>query len=158
FALGWRGVLAASRLGLPAVAAYQTDVAAYTERYRVAATTNFAQNHILRLHRRATLTLAPSTESEQQLIRLGVDRIRRWGRRVDAERFHPGARDDGWQRRTSDEVMIGYDGRLAAEKQVEDLRVLHGIAGIRLVIAGDGPSRARLQALMPDAAFLGHLA
>lgn len=157
FALGWRGVLAASRLRLPAVAAYQTDVAAYTERYRVAATTTFAQSHILRLHRRATLTLAPSTDAEQQLIRLGVDRIRRWGRGVDAGRFHPGARDGRWQRRTSDEVIVGYVGRLAAEKQVEDLRVLHGLPGIRLVIVGDGPSRARLQALMPGAAFLGHL-
>ena len=157
FALGWRGVLAAGRLGIPSVAAYQTDVAAYTERYRVAATTNFAQNHILRLHRRATLTLAPSSESEQQLTGLGVDRIRRWGRGVDAERFHPGARDEQWPHAAPDEVIVGYVGRLAAEKQVEDLRVLHGSPGIRLVIVGDGPSRARLQALMPDAVFLGHL-
>lgn len=157
FALGWRGVLAASQLNLPAVAAYQTDIAAYTERYRLAATTNFAQNHILRLHRRATLTLAPSTDSEQQLTRLGVDRIRRWGRGVDAQRFHPGARDEQWERRTPDEVIIGYVGRLAAEKQVEDLRVLHGVPGTRLVIIGDGPSRSHLESLMPDAAFLGHL-
>jgi len=156
FALGWRGVLAAGRLNLPAVAAYQTDVAAYTERYRLAATTNFAQNHITRLHRRATLTLAPSSESEQQLTALGVDRVRRWGRGVDAERFHPGARDERWQR-LGDEAIVGYVGRLAAEKQVEDLRVLHGVPGTRLVIVGDGPSRARLQAAMPDAVFLGHL-
>ncbi|MEW1961528.1 GDSL-type esterase/lipase family protein [Microbacterium sp. NPDC077644] len=156
FALGWRGVLAASRLGLPSVAAYQTDVAAYTERYRVAATTNFAQNHILRLHRRATLTLAPSSESEQQLVGLGVDRIRRWGRGVDAERFHPGARDENWQR-PAGEVVVGYVGRLAAEKQVEDLRVLHGLPGVRLVIVGDGPARSRLETLMPGAVFLGHL-
>lgn len=156
FALGWRGVLAAGRLGVPSVAAYQTDVAAYTERYRVAATTNFAQNHIMRLHRRATLTLAPSSESEQQLVGLGVDRIRRWGRGVDAERFHPGARDENWQR-PAGEVVVGYVGRLAAEKQVEDLRVLHGLPGIRLVIAGEGPARSRLEVLMPGAVFLGHL-
>lgn len=157
FALGWRGALAADRLGIPAVAAYQTDVAAYAERYHVAATTNFAQNHILRLHRRATLTLAPSSESQQQLEALGVDRIRRWGRGVDAERFHPGARIDNWRRTAPDDVIVGYVGRLAAEKQVEDLRVVQSIPGVRLVIIGDGPARARLQTLMPDAAFLGHL-
>lgn len=156
FALGWRGVLAAGRLDLPSVAAYQTDVAAYTERYRVAATTAFAQQHITRLHRRATLTLAPSSESEQQLIGLGVDRIRRWGRGVDAERFHPGARDETWQR-PDGEVVVGYVGRLAAEKQVEDLRVLQGIPGVRLVIVGDGPLRARLQSALPEAVFIGHL-
>ncbi|MGF6821377.1 phosphatidylinositol alpha 1,6-mannosyltransferase [Microbacterium sp. ZKA21] len=157
FALGWRGALAAARLDVPAVAAYQTDVAAYTERYRLAATTAFAQNHILRLHRRATLTLAPSTESERQLQDLGVDRIRRWGRGVDADRFHPGRRDAGWQRVTDGDVLVGYVGRLAAEKQVEDLRVLQDIPGVRLVIVGDGPARARLETVLPRALFLGHL-
>lgn len=157
FALGWRGVLAAGRLDVPSVSAYQTDVAAYAERYRVAATTNFAQSHIVRVHRRSTMTLAPSSESEQLLASLGVDRIRRWGRGVDAERFRPEARDERWRRSTPDEVIVGYVGRLAAEKQVEDLRVLHGLPGMRLVIVGDGPSRSRLQAMMPDAEFLGHL-
>nr|WP_244632575.1 glycosyltransferase [Microbacterium sp. Se63.02b] len=93
FALGWRGVLAAERLGIPSAAAYQTDVAAYTERYRIAATTGIAQSHISRLHRRATLTLAPSADSAQQLAELGWDRVRRWGRGVDAERFQPARRD-----------------------------------------------------------------
>lgn len=157
FALGWRGVLAASSRGIPSVAAYQTDIAAYTERYRLAATTTFARNHIVRLHHRATLTLAPSTESERQLAELGVDRIRRWGRGVDAERFHPSRRAENWQQRTAGDVIVGYVGRLAAEKQVEDLAVLQQVPGVRLVIVGDGPSRARLQMMMPDASFLGHL-
>ncbi|MGW8484072.1 GDSL-type esterase/lipase family protein [Microbacterium sp. NPDC055903] len=157
FALGWRGALAAERLGVPAVAAYQTDVAAYTERYRVPATTAFAQSHLVRLHRKAALTLAPSSESEQQLAALGIDRVRRWGRGVDAERFHPDKRDDVAWRRHPDEVLVGYVGRLAAEKQVEDLRVLRSVPGIRLVIVGDGPARPRLESLLPEAVFLGHL-
>ncbi len=157
FALGWRGVLAADRLDLPSVAAFQTDIAAYAERYRIAATTGFAQRHIARLHHRATLTLVPSSESAAQLAALGVDRMRRWGRGVDAERVHPRNRDDAWMRREPGEVLIGYVGRLAPEKQVEDLRVLSGIPGARVVIVGDGPSRPALEALMPDVGFLGHL-
>ncbi len=155
FALGWRGALAAERLGVPVVAAYQTDVAAYTERYRLPVTTAFAQNHLVRLHRRATLTLAPSTESERQLASLGIDRVRRWGRGVDAERFRPDRRDEAWQRGAG-EVLVGYVGRLAAEKQVHDLRVLDSIPGIRLVIIGDGPARPRLEQMLPQAVFLGH--
>ncbi|GAT72857.1 glycosyl transferase group 1 [Microbacterium sp. HM58-2] len=157
FALGWRGVLAADRLGVASVAAYQTDVAAYTERYRVAATTGIAQAHIARLHRRATLTLAPSAESEQQLRALGVDRLRRWGRGVDAERFQPARRSAELRATWGGDVVIGYVGRLAPEKQVEDLSVLQDIPGTRLVIVGGGPSRARLEALLPRALFLGHL-
>ena len=157
FALGWQGALAAARCDVPAVAAYQTDVAAYTERYRMAATTAFAQSHIVRLHRRATLTLAPSTKSEDQLTALGVDRIRRWGRGVDAERFDPSRRDERWQRADEGDVIVGYVGRLAAEKQVEDLRVLQQLPHVRIVIVGDGPARQRLQEMMPDAVFLGHL-
>lgn len=157
FALGWRGVLAAERLDLPAVAAYQTDVAAYTERYRVAATTGIAQAHIARLHRRATITLAPSADSARQLTALGIDRVRRWGRGVDAERFQPSRRDGALRADWGADVVIGYVGRLAPEKQVEDLVALRGIPGARLVIVGDGPSRAKLQGLLPDALFLGHL-
>lgn len=157
FALGWRGVLAAERLSVASVAAYQTDVAAYTERYRVAATTGIAQTHIARLHRRATLTLAPSTESALQLEQLGVDRLRRWGRGVDAERFQPMRRDTDLRAQWGADVVIGYVGRLAPEKQVEDLAVLQSIPGARLVIVGDGPSRPRLEALLPQALFLGQL-
>jgi phosphatidylinositol alpha 1,6-mannosyltransferase len=157
FALGWRGALAADGLGIASVAAYQTDVAAYTERYRIPATAGFAQSHIARVHRRATLTLAPSAESAQQLAELGVDRVRRWGRGVDAERFHPARRDALLRAAWGGPVLIGYVGRLAPEKQVEDLAALQGIPGTRLVIIGDGPSRPRLEGLLPDALFLGHL-
>ena len=157
FALGWRGALAAERLDVASVAAYQTDVAAYTERYRIAATTGIAQTHIARLHRRATMTLAPSAESAQQLAMLGVDRVRRWGRGVDAERFQPARRDSRLRAAWDADVVIGYVGRLAPEKQVEDLAALRDIPGTRLVIVGDGPSRARLESVLPNALFLGHL-
>lgn len=157
FALGWRGVLAAGRLGVPTVAAYQTDVAGYTERYRLPVTTALAQNHVSRLHKRATLTLSPSRASDEDLARWGVDRVRRWGRGVDAERFHPSRRNEAWQRPNAASVIIGYVGRLAAEKQVEDLRALQEIRGTRLVIFGDGPLRSRLEAQLPRAVFLGHL-
>ncbi|MBT2494373.1 glycosyltransferase [Microbacterium sp. ISL-59] len=157
FALGWRGVLSAERIGVASVAAYQTDVAAYTERYGVAAATGIAQTHIARLHRRATMTLAPSADSAQQLAALGVDRVRHWGRGVDAERFQPMRRDPALRAEWNADVVIGYVGRLAPEKQVEDLAVLRDLPGARLVIVGDGPSRARLEGLLPDAVFLGHL-
>ncbi|MBF0815826.1 glycosyltransferase [Microbacterium paludicola] len=158
FALGWKGQVAADALRLPSVAVYQTDIIAYTERYGVPGAVPLASAHVARLHKRATLTLAPSSASEAQLAGLGVDRLRRWGRGVDAERFRPDRRSDGWRAKVArGELLVGYVGRLAAEKQVEDLRVLCGIPGVRLVIIGDGPERERLEKKLPGAVFTGFL-
>ncbi|MER7798105.1 glycosyltransferase [Microbacterium sp. NPDC096154] len=158
FALGWKGQAAADVLRLPTVAVYQTDMIAYAERYGLPGAVPLATAHVARVHRRATLTLAPSSASEAQLTALGIDRLRRWGRGVDAERFRPERRSDAWRSRIAPgETLVGYVGRLATEKQVEDLRVLCGLPGLRLVIIGDGPERERLAKRLPGAVFTGFL-
>lgn len=159
FVLGWQGIAAADALRIPTVAVYQTDVVAYAEKYGMPAATAIAASHVTRLHRRATLTLAPSSASMHQLETLGVDRVRLWRRGVDAVRFAPTRRDEAWRREVAPngEVVVGYVGRLAPEKQVDDLRALAGLPGIRLVIVGDGPSRSGLERMLPGALFTGHL-
>ncbi|MBU4465552.1 MAG: glycosyltransferase [Actinobacteria bacterium] len=158
FILGWQGLAAADALRVPSVAVYQTDVVAYAARYGMPQATAIAASHVARLHRRATLTLAPSTSALQQLEGLGVDRLRRWGRGVDAERFAPERRSDLWRDGAAPgRLIVGYVGRLAPEKQVEDLRALADLPEARLVIVGDGPSRPMLERMLPDALFLGHL-
>jgi phosphatidylinositol alpha 1,6-mannosyltransferase len=159
FVLGWQGLAAADALRIPSVAVYQTDVVAYAEKYGMPAATSFVASHVARLHRRATLTLAPSTSSMRQLEGMGVDRVRRWGRGVDAVRFTPDRREQAWRAAVAPngETIVGYVGRLAPEKQVDDLHALAGLPGIRLVVVGDGPSRAGLERMLPDAVFTGHL-
>ncbi|MFD4959287.1 glycosyltransferase [Microbacterium sp. NPDC058389] len=158
FVLGWQGVAAADALRVPTVAVYQTDVVAYAEKYGMPQASALVGRHIARLHRRATLTLAPSTASLRQLEDLGVDRLRRWGRGVDTARFGPQRRSDAWRARIAPgELIVGYVGRLAPEKQVGDLAALAGLAGVRLVIVGDGPARPALERTLPGAVFTGHL-
>ena len=159
FVLGWQGLAAADALRIPTVAVYQTDVIAYAQKYGLPHATALVEGHVARLHRRATLTLAPSSASMHQLESLGIDRLRRWGRGVDAVRFAPTHRDDTWRAEVAPngERIVGYVGRLAPEKQVDDLRALAGMPNTRLVIVGDGPSRAGLQTAIPDAVFTGHL-
>ena len=60
----------------------------------------------------------------------------------------PGARSDG-------ELLVGYVGRLAAEKELELLTHLHDLPGTRLVLVGGGPEEQRLRTLLPEAALLG---
>ena len=159
FVLGWQGVLAADALRTPSVAVYQTDVVAYTQRYGLPHATALASAHVARLHRRATLTLAPSTASIRQLEGLGVDRLRGWARGVDGERFRPERRTDAWRARVAPgERIVGYVGRLAPEKQVEDLAALHDLPGARRTVPDDDESRAALERRLPGAVFLGHLA
>ncbi|GAA4376551.1 hypothetical protein GCM10023152_21650 [Agromyces bauzanensis] len=161
FVLGWRGLVAAEPLGIPSVAVYQTDIPSYAERYGVPGAAPALARHLARLHRRATLTLAPSTSALHRLGELGVDadRLRLWRRGVDTERFAPSRRSERWRRGIArdGEVLVGYVGRLAPEKQVEDLLAIADLPRTRLVVIGDGPSRPALERLLPEAHFTGFL-
>jgi phosphatidylinositol alpha 1,6-mannosyltransferase len=54
-------------------------------------------------------------------------------------------------------LLVGYVGRLAPEKEVDQLRALSVLDGVRVVVVGDGPSRNELEHQLPEAVFLGFL-
>ena len=159
FVLGWRAAQAAHQLGIPAVAIYQTEVPSYAARYGVPFLENWAWNRVENIHLLANRTLAPSRFALNQLRGRGIPRVQMWRRGVDTARFSPGKRDDGWRASVAPggERIIGYVGRLAVEKQVEDLAALAGVPDTKLVVVGDGPQRAALEQALPDAAFTGFL-
>lgn len=156
FVLGVRGMAAATRLGIPAVAVYQTDLAGYARTY-VHAGEAAAWRRIRSVHAAADLTLAPSSAALHDLTTHGVPRVRLWPRGVDAVRFRPDLRDEALRRELAPngEVIVGYVGRLAPEKQVELLSGVCGLAGVRVVVVGDGPARPGLAEALPGAVFLG---
>ncbi|MFJ1653197.1 glycosyltransferase family 4 protein [Streptomyces sp. NPDC088337] len=156
FVLGVRGMAAAARLGIPAVAVYQTDLAGYARTY-MGAGEAAAWRRIRSVHAAADLTLAPSSAALQDLEAHGVPRVRLWGRGVDTVRFRPQHRDEALRRELAPngELIVGYVGRLAAEKQVELLAGVCGMNGVRVVVVGDGPSRPQLTEALPGAVFLG---
>ncbi|TFC19159.1 glycosyltransferase family 1 protein [Cryobacterium algoritolerans] len=146
FLLGAQGIAAANRQGIPSVAVFQTDVAGYARRNKLGQAANAAWRFVKWVHEGADLTLVPSTASMHDLRRVGVRRLARWTRGVDLVGYHPNRRGDpavaALRRRLAPngEVVVGYVGRMAPEKQVERFRALRGVPGIRLALVGDGPS------------------
>ena len=154
FMLGWNALATARRRGIPNVAIFQTDVAGYTERNRLGAMREVTWMLLRSVHSQADLTLAPSTSSIRDLVLNRFERVKRWGRGVDLDAYHPNHRllPEAAELRASlaspDEVVVGYVGRLAPEKQVERLAQLRGIEGIRLAIVGEGPSDESVRAAL----------
>ncbi|MEO2096032.1 MAG: glycosyltransferase family 1 protein [Brachybacterium sp.] len=155
--LGGRAVVAAQKAGVPTVAVYQTDIPGYTARYGMPFLENASWQLLRDVHNRAGLNLAPSTATRDQMLEHGIERVHLWRRGVDTSLFSPSLRSARLRARYADpeEKLVVYVGRLAPEKQVADLRVLHDMPGVRLLIVGDGPERDALRRDMPRARFAG---
>lgn len=157
FVLGAWGAAAARALRLPAVAVYQTDVAAYARAYRVPMSHGAAWRWLRTVHNAAVRTLAPSHESAAALREHGVRDVHLWRRGVDSTRFAPVHRSAGVRRALAPngEVLVGFVGRLAVEKQVDLLAGVSRLPGVRLVVVGDGPAAGMLRQALPTAVFCG---
>jgi phosphatidylinositol alpha 1,6-mannosyltransferase len=86
-----------------------------------------------------------------------------WGRGVELALFDPRHRSDDLHARwaagpgVGERVVVGYVGRLAAEKNLHRLVEVSRVAGVDVVVVGDGPLRSRLERLLPAATFTGVL-
>jgi phosphatidylinositol alpha 1,6-mannosyltransferase len=165
FILGATGLTAAVQLGVPTVAVFQTDVAGFARRHHAGLLHSAAWSWIRRIHEQADLTLAPSSSALAELRGHAVPRLALWQRGVDGERFTPRRRNTPAVQQLrarlapNGEVLVGYVGRLAAEKRVERLAALAGMPGVRLVVVGAGQQRRYLERKLgpAGAAFLGWL-
>ena len=153
FAFGRQAISVAHRMGVPAIAIYQTDIAGYTQRYGMPGLRPVIDRLIGAIHRRATVNLAPTAEGADYLRKIGAKSVAVWGRGVDLETYNPNRRelvaDVSYRKRLSanDQIIIGFVGRLAAEKQVERFAELFGIPNVSFLIVGDGPEREKLEKL-----------
>jgi phosphatidylinositol alpha 1,6-mannosyltransferase len=155
--LGWGGVKAARRLGVPTVAVYQTDVPGFAASYGIGVTERAAWAWFRHLHRLADRTLAPSTATMESLVAHGIPRVHKWARGVDMIGYAPSARDEALRQHWSPDgkPIVGFVGRLAPEKHVERLAGLAAAGDVQLVIVGDGVDQRKLQSAMPTAIFTG---
>jgi glycosyltransferase involved in cell wall biosynthesis len=101
-------------------------------------------------HGAAARCMVSTASVRLDLTARGFGNLASWRRGVDTETFRPHAKDFlGLPR-----PIAAYVGRVAVEKNVEAFLTM-AWSGSKIII-GDGPERARLEKLYPDARFMGY--
>ncbi len=161
--LAWAALVAARSEGVPVSSDFRTNFHLYSQHYRLGWFSPLVLAGLRYFHNRTQRTFVPTRDLHARLDGDGFERVCLVGRGVDGEQFHPGKRcrhlRASWQARDDDVVLL-YVGRLAAEKNVE--LALQAYETVRacnprtqMVVVGDGPMRATLQARHPHARFIG---
>ena len=160
FFLGKYATRIAQRLSIPTLSIYQTDVAGFARHYGLSIAHSQLTNWVANIHKQTDRTLAPSSWSCEQLQSSGVDNVALWQRGVDSVKFNPDKRSADLRNlftsHDTGKIIVGYVGRLANEKRIEDLAPLHDRSDVQLVIVGDGPARQKLERALPRARFVGY--
>lgn len=165
FILGEQARKAAKSLDIPTIAVFQTDISGFASFYGLTIAKTFGDLRMQKIHSKVDLNLVPSSESRKYLEELGISNIRHWARGVDHQQFNSKHRSRSIRKSwgaDSNTCVIGYVGRIAPEKQIENLKHLRDIAilagkQVEIVVIGDGPSREKMQSVLPSAHFLGQL-
>lgn len=183
FSLGYYANYLALDLHIPSVAVFQTDIASYARQKELEILKRFfpgleefpkeriaekiAKKVLSRIHRKADLTLAPSSASLEWLVnkaKVDKDKVELWSRGVDTSRFsHLRRETEAVQRlhrewsANNEKTVVGYFGRLEDEKEVDKLSILDD-PSIQLVIVGEGSRRPYLETVLPkETIFTGLL-
>ena len=150
----------ARKANIPTVSVYQTDIAGFARHYGLTVAHNTLKRWVARIHSTTDLTLAPSAWACRDLESSGVDNVKLWQRGVDLINFTSEKRDEELRaeflQKRGAKYVIGYVGRLANEKRVDDLAILDSQPDLQLVIVGQGPAEARLMRELPNAIFVGY--
>lgn len=149
----------ARKMGIPTVSVYQTDIAGFARHYGLTIAHNTLKKWVSRIHQATDITLAPSKWACRDLEQSGVKNVRLWKRGVDLVNFTPARRDESLRANIAGgkkKLIVGYVGRIANEKRIDDLKILDEQGDIQLVIVGDGPAAPRVKRELPGARFVGY--
>ena len=164
--LGLAGLYWAQRIAVPVVAAYHTNLAEYATHFRLGMLEQPIWAYRRFLHNQCAATLCPSPSTARMLQSQGFERVHIWPRGVDSVLFTPTQRSEERRRElgaTADTKLLLYVGRISHEKNVLILAQAYRAlarADVRLVVVGDGPGRADLEAALKGlpVTFTGYLA
>jgi len=161
--LGWSALRTARAMGLPVTSDFRTHFDAYSAHYGIGWLRRPIASYLKRFHNRTAATMVPTRALRDRLALAGFERLSVVGRGIDTTLFDPARRDPALRARWGadpDAPVVLHVGRLAPEKNPLALgatfeAIRRRAPRARLVLVGDGPSRARLQQRFPDAIFAG---
>ena len=161
--LGCAALRAARKLGLPVTSTFHTNFHEYCADYGAAALGRATLAYLRWFHNACALTTVPDPDLIHRLDDAGLRRLRRLGRGVDTELFHPDRRDPELRARWGagrDTPVAIYVGRAAAEKNIPlALRAWAEARKqrpeLRMVVVGGGPELKKLRRRWPDVHFAG---
>ena len=161
--LGWSALAAAHKLKLPVSTDFHTNFHTYSKHYGIGWLKRPIAAYVRKFHNRALCTMVPTDGMRRELEELGMKNLRVVSRGVDTGLFAPARRSSqlrGSWGAGSDDVVALYVGRIAPEKNLPIvLRAAEAMRAanprLRLVLVGDGPDRAALQARHPAHVFAG---
>jgi glycosyltransferase involved in cell wall biosynthesis/predicted metal-dependent phosphoesterase TrpH len=148
-------------MDVPVLGSYHTELAVYAGLRTADTQLEFlARAAIAAFYDQCNVVLSPSPASDEVLRSMGIaeERIGRWDRGVDIERFSPAKRDDEL---LPGEITVLYVGRLTKEKGADLLADAFLAARERdprlhLCLAGGGPEEGALRERLGEhATFLG---
>lgn len=150
FVLGQGASYYCRRLGVPLVASYHTNIAAYADFYGLSIFDRATRWYTRKLHNKAAINLCTSRATLRYLTDEGIERLYLWPQGVDDVRFHPDKFSKDLRVRLTEghpaERLLLYVGRLGHEKNIGRLKyILHEVPGVRLALVGDGPARRDLE-------------
>ena len=161
--LGWSALQAALHLKLPVCSDFRTNFHAYSKHYGVGWLHRPIMAYLRKFHNRTQATMVPTEALRRDLEAAGFRHVNVVKRGVDTSSFNPAHRSEAlraqWGAAPTD-LVVGYVGRLAQEKNLAVLTqafdaIRRAVPRAKLVMVGDGPQRAELQARWPDAVFAG---
>jgi glycosyltransferase involved in cell wall biosynthesis len=161
--LGWSALQAAKVLRLPVTSDFRTNFHSYSRHYGVGWLSKPIVSYLRKFHNRTLCTMVPTLALQKQLSASGFDNLRVVSRGVDTQVFHPGQRSQAqravWQAQDDTVVLLSV-GRLAAEKNLDLIVNTHHALKqsgrkVKMIFAGDGPYRGKLEADCPEAVFMG---
>ncbi len=161
--LGFSALAAALKLRIPCCSDFHTNFHSYSRHYGIGWLRKPISGYLRRFHNRAHCTLVPTASLYRLLESQGFLNLKVVARGVDTKLFSPERRSNElralWGVAPEQPVAL-YVGRLAPEKNLaavlDAYAAMRAVApGVRLVLVGDGPERAALQARQTDIIFAG---